>query len=308
LAIGLPVASLACGGGGKGDGPPVPPNAGGSSGGGAGGSAGGVGGSGGSVGGTGGAGGSGGGGGAGACELNDLVFSGSIDAQTVQGSIQGRGAAFGPGFEPWRHSVFMVHGIVAAWGEAPSESDVVVTGKALLSAPPGSFLAGAQIFSDATTLTYADWQKPVSLTELHTVGQCPGTPIAGSLAFCIWTASGSTCDSVLEGTIGSDAISQELGTYVGTSHDDPPPVYDLVHAEIGDDGFLIVQSDPDGDGVLVLPSASPIDPGGVYCLDDATIVDQGSQWDVSITAISRAGALPGTPIGGALDIEYCFPY
>lgn len=46
----------------------------------------------------------------------------------------------------------------------------------------------------------------------------------------------------------------------------------------------------------------------VHCLDEATIVDQGGQWDVSVTALSRAGALPGTPVAGAVDIEYCFPY
>ena len=296
-ALGFSLAALACGGSDRGSGPPLSSGSGGNSG--VGGGTGGVGG--------GGTGGGNGGGGAGACELNDLVFSGSVDSRAKDGKIQGRGAAAGASFQPWRQSVFMVHGVLAAWGDVESETDVVVTGKALLSGPPGSFLAGAQIFSNAATLTYSDYFQPISLTELHSVGECPGSPVSGSLTFCIWSGTGSTCDSVLQGTIGSDMISENIGAALGSSHDDPPPVYDLVHGKIGDDGFISVQADPDGDGVLVLPSSSSIDPGGVYCLNEATIVDQGSQWDVSVTALSRAGALPGTPVAGALDIEYCFP-
>ena len=242
----------------------------------------------------------------GKCKLNDWTFSGSVDGQDISGTIAGRGAQNGASVGPWEQKIFFVHGLLRAWGDAPAADKEMVTGKGLLSAPPSSFLAGAQLFSDSTSLQYGFPFSTVHLEGLHRVGTCPGTPVSGSLSGCFGFGLQSSCanPNTLSGTLDGTSISLSSNGAGTVTTDQPPPGYTHYFVDFDDGSTLQLQSDPALDGVLLLSDQSS-DPGAVYCMDSVTVSTQGNDKTITVDKVSRAGAMPGNAVTGSIDMTFC---
>lgn len=137
----------------------------------------GAGGSGGSAGADGGAGTAG----AGECAELSLNVEGDLDGASIDGLL-GAYRGYSGGITTALN--FLAGGGISLWDlpDNPQDGDPI-SGSAWLSAPVALELAGAQLLADQVNTTHGLTQPPIVFTGLHSLGNCPGTPVSGSLSF-----------------------------------------------------------------------------------------------------------------------------
>lgn len=252
------------------------------------------------AGGTGGDGGSGGSstGGSGACAELSLNVEGELAGTSVDGLL----GAYGGGSDlGTRQLDFLLGGGIAMWDLPAHQDGDTISGPAWLSAPVDLELNGAQLLADTATVTLGT-QPPIHFEGLHTLGNCPGTPVEGSLTFLNPEASSElgTISGTLDGT--SVELSTDLGfTYFGGDSEA------LVYMSFDDHGMLFAGGSPSSmRGALILPSTSA-EPDSVICFGKATLTgDVFADQTVVLEELSRTDTKwPGTAVDGTLTTSFC---
>lgn len=239
-------------------------------------------------------------GGGSGCTLNEWTITGALEGQEVNAKAIGHGAAYMYG---WTHTVYLEGGLVRAWGEEEFEQGDTVTAEGLFWGPPGSIAAGKVLFSKAARVTFLEPLDPVHLEQLNSVGSCPGTPVEGSLSICFSDSLNGACPDSATGTIDGRDVSYVIkGRSWGSST--TTVFQQSAQANLETDGFIVMAGGETMTGLLFLPSTDE-DPLSVYCVGSTESSTQQDATTVTATGLSRAGALPGTPIEGSLDFEYC---
>ena len=131
-------------------------------------------------------------------------------------------------------------------------------------------------------------------------------PVSGSLSGCFGFGLQSSCanPNTLSGTLDGTSISLSSNGAGTVTTDQPPPGYTHYFVDFDDGSTLQLQSDPALDGVLLLSDQSS-DPGAVYCMDSVTVSTQGNDKTITVDKVSRAGAMPGNAVAGAIDMTFC---
>lgn len=249
--------------------------------------------------GAGGASGSGSGGAAGsACAELSLNVEGELAGTSVDGLL---GAYRGHSDLVTRQLDFLLGGGIAMWDLPNHQEGDTISGPAWLSAPVELELNGAQLLADTATVTVGS-QPPIHFEGLHTLGNCPGTPVAGSLTLVDPDAFGElgTISGTLDGT--SVELSTDLGfTYFGG--DDGARVY----MSFEDHGTLFAVGSPTSmAGALILPSTSA-EADSVICFGKATLTgDVFSDQTLVLEELSRTDEKwPGIAVEGELTTSFC---
>jgi hypothetical protein len=239
-------------------------------------------------------------GGGSGCTINEWSITGSFEGEALDAKAIGHGAAYLYG---WTQTVYLEGGLVRTWGEETFEEGDAVTTEGVFLAPPGSIAAGKVLFSKSARVTFLEPLDPVHLEQLNSVGTCPGSPVAGSLSICFANGIQGECPDSATGSLdGRDVSYAVKGKSSGSSS--TPEFQQSAQAGLETDGFVVVQGGESMSGLLVLPSTDD-DPLSAYCVGSTESSTQEDATTVTLTGLSRAGALPGTPIEGSLDFEFC---
>jgi hypothetical protein len=163
---------------------------------------------------------------------------------------------------------------------------------------------GSSIVQQLVTYASGEQQKFDLELALSLLGRCPGTPVSGSLTYCIGNATSPDCPERIVANIDGLAVDTTPGGYSGVAEADG--IQDLssfffngmfarlrFHETGGSVEAGLVMTNRSGDQV----------PRIVYCIDEAatTPVDPAG-WLVQITRLSKLGECSGGPQVGAVHI------
>jgi hypothetical protein len=232
-----------------------------------------------------------------------LNVEGDLDGQPVDGLL---GAYRGYSEVSLTSIVnWLAGGGIHMW-DLPSVADgEPIQGPAWLSAPVDLELAGAQLLADQASTTQGATQPPIVLTGLHTLGNCPGTPVTGSIT--IFQPDSTVVDGSITGTLDGSNIdlvtdsTTETFFYIGFEG--------IGHLQLDfrDHGKLILVGPPTAmQGALIMPGETA-EADSVFCVGNATLTgDVFEDQNLTLEQLSRtSGKWPGTAVSGTLTTTFC---
>lgn len=175
-----------------------------------------------------------------------------------------------------------------------------------LTPPAGEMLAGTLTVSIEPAGELPDLSQPVLLGELRSVGACGATPVPGSLTLCVTAnivknpdqCQGNTAS--LSGTLGGETLELSSGSMRGLGLGSPA------------DGRMVVLGDASlrahvttSTAVVLMPPSGP-HANEILCAAASYSEDAAKEaW--TLTDLSVAGSLPGSPTSGELELKECSP-
>jgi hypothetical protein len=203
--------------------------------------------------------------------------------------------------------------VLLAWGQGvtgggtpPDVGGVIVV--------PGASPSSAMVYcaSDAEPVAGDAATSPLAVvSHLSFLGNCPGTPVSGSIRVC--TAKGPAVDGGAQcygfgasGTVeGMDIGLGSQGGSVDRPTQGSDALFDFI-ASGNNQGGIVVSSAADGSatGWLRLPNGTGSTAGTIYCLANGQVASLGAgAYAVTFQTIGRLGQCPGaTPIAGQIDL------
>jgi hypothetical protein len=164
---------------------------------------------------------------------------------------------------------------------------------------PGSMLTPGEPYEEDSFYTSQRLDLHLMLSVL---GQCPGTPVEGSLTWCDSTST--TCTDGITGSVDGRTVDTTIDSAPGVA--DEAGMYDA-RTFIFDGSWLRARypsNGPIGFGLFIRGPDFERTPSIVYCMDEgtATAVDDRSR-RISVTRLSKLGACaPGQTAAGQLQV------